>query len=255
MSTWTGLGRDQRGFSLTELMVSVAVLGLVMAAIVNVHMTGNTVVLTGENKAEAQQGARAILQMEEDLRLAGYGYPPGQPAFVSASPTAVSVWADVANASTTLSSAVTAGATTLSVVNGSGIQVGDTVYLISGGQWESRLVSSAGAPTVTVSIPATSSYQVGAQVGRPRTITYSWNGLGTLLKNAGDGTGPQQFATGVQTLQLTYFDPSDTPIPPGTLAANLGNIRRVAITMTVRSASPQNPGSFTLTSSVRPRNL
>ena len=69
------LRRDQRGYTLTELLITVAILGLVMAAVLAVQMTSNTMFLRGENQAEAQQGARAAMLMEEDLRMAGYGCP------------------------------------------------------------------------------------------------------------------------------------------------------------------------------------
>src|SRR3989442_6144729 len=67
---------DRQGFTLTELLVTLAIMGLVMAALVGVQVSGNTLVLTGENQAQAQQAARTAMLMEEDLRLGGYGYPP-----------------------------------------------------------------------------------------------------------------------------------------------------------------------------------
>jgi hypothetical protein len=39
------------------------------------------------------------------------------------------------------------------------------------------------------------------------------------------------------------------------LAGNLGNIRRLVVTLTAQSAGNQEQRSFSLTSSVRPRNL
>jgi len=39
------------------------------------------------------------------------------------------------------------------------------------------------------------------------------------------------------------------------LAGNLGNIRRLVVTLTAQSAGNQEQRTFSLTSSVRPRNL
>ena len=69
---------NQRGFTLAELLVTTAIVGLVMAAVLSVQMSGATISQTSSNKAEAQQSARAAMMMEEDLRAAGYGYPPSQ---------------------------------------------------------------------------------------------------------------------------------------------------------------------------------
>jgi type II secretory pathway pseudopilin PulG len=247
----------EQGYSLAELLVVCAVLGLVMAGVLTISMTGNTVALSGQNKTEAQQGARSTLLMEEDLRQAGYGFPtntPATPVFVSASATAVTFWADLTNTSTTLSAAASAGATTLPVVSGAGFAAPNVIYVVNGGQWETATVASATATTITLSgAGLVNAYPAGSQVGRPRQITYSWDGVGTLSKN--DGTGVQPAVTGVTAFQLSYFDSTETLIPSGSLSANLANIRRVAISMTVQSAAAQNRGTFSLNASVRPRNL
>ena len=260
---------NNHGYSLMELMLAVAVLGLAMAGVLTIHRTGNTIALTGENKAEAQQGARGALKMEEEIRLAGYGYPPAIPpppctpltgTFVSASSTAVTFWADLTNSSTTLSVAVNAGNTTINfnLPPGAGFAAGNTVYLINQGQSECLTVSSATATSITVPSPgAVNAYPVGSQIARPRQITYSY-AAGTVSRNPGDGTGAQPAVTGVTAFQLTYFDPTDIQIPSGSLPANaatLLTIRRIVVSMTVQSASAANRGTFTLNTSARPRNL
>lgn len=246
----------QRGFSLVELMVVCAVLGLVMGAIAMLTMSGSNMVTIGENRAEAQQGARVVLQMEEDLRQAGSGYPPGQPAFTAASPTSVTFWGDTLNASTTLSAASIAGATAFTVADGSRIAASDTIFLTNSAQYQALTVAGATSTQVTVNAPgATLAYPPGAQVGRARSITYAWDGSSALSKNAGDGLGAQPIATGIQAFQLTYFDVNDAAIAAGNLAANLANIRRVVISATAGSAAGANAAVFTITSSVRPRNL
>jgi len=61
--------RDEHGFTLAELLITIAILGLVMAAVLGVQLTSSTMFLRGENQADAQQAARAALLMEEDLRM------------------------------------------------------------------------------------------------------------------------------------------------------------------------------------------
>ncbi len=266
--------RDQHGFTLVELLVTLAILGLVMGAALTVYMTGDTIGQTGQNKAEAQQAARAVMLIEEELRLAGYGVPPSLTKFVndatgSTSSTEVTFLADVANASTTLSANVASGNTTLNVESVAGVAVGDAIYLINGDPYVKLNVTSVNVAPKTIGVqagPLAAScpqeaavgycFPRGAQVGRPRQIRYSWNAATqTLSKDGGDGTGLQPLATGVQNLQFRYFDTGDVEIQPVNLALQLGNIRRIQITVTAQSAAARNRGTFAMTSSVRPRNL
>lgn len=63
----------QRGFTLAELLVAIAIVALVMGGILTLLMSGNQSYLTGSNQAEAQAAARAALErMTVDLRESGY---------------------------------------------------------------------------------------------------------------------------------------------------------------------------------------
>ena len=64
---------DQRGFTLAEFLVAIAIVGLVMAGVLTIIMTGNQTYLTGSNQVEAQQAARVALErMVREIRGAGY---------------------------------------------------------------------------------------------------------------------------------------------------------------------------------------
>lgn len=250
--------RGEAGFTLVELLVVVAILGLVMGAIATVQITGQNMFLSGENQAEVQQTARTSMLMEEDLRLIGYGVPPSQARITAASPTAITFAADLLNASSTLAADVNPGNSTFSLVSAAGITGGNIIYLINGSQFEAHTVSSVAGNAVTVSTPggATALFPLNLQVGRPRTVNYTWTaGTQIITKDAGDGTGVQTLATGVPAFQLRYFDTTDAEILPANLAANLANIRRISITVTAQSAMTVSSRSFTMTADVRPRNL
>jgi prepilin-type N-terminal cleavage/methylation domain-containing protein len=63
--------RDQRGFTLTELMVTIAVLGLVMAGVIGIQQQGQQAYVMGSNRVETQQNARVALElMVRELRSA-----------------------------------------------------------------------------------------------------------------------------------------------------------------------------------------
>ncbi len=62
---------DERGFTLAELLVVVAVLGLIMAAVIGIQQQGQQAYLIGSNRVETQQNARlALAIMTRDLRAA-----------------------------------------------------------------------------------------------------------------------------------------------------------------------------------------
>ena len=63
--------RDQRGFSLAEMLVVTAVLGFVMAAVIAIQQKGHEMYRYGTNRVEAQQNARVALDaMTRELRSA-----------------------------------------------------------------------------------------------------------------------------------------------------------------------------------------
>lgn len=60
---------NQRGYSLTELLVTTAIIGVVMAGILVVLSGGQQAYLFGSNRVETQQNARVALdQMTRELR-------------------------------------------------------------------------------------------------------------------------------------------------------------------------------------------
>ena len=65
------IARDQRGFTLAELLIVVAILGMMLAGIVSVQMQGQQAYLIGSHRVEAQQNGRIALElMVRELRSA-----------------------------------------------------------------------------------------------------------------------------------------------------------------------------------------
>jgi prepilin-type N-terminal cleavage/methylation domain-containing protein len=63
--------RDQRGFSLAELLVVSAVVGVLMAGVVTLYQQGVQAYVAGSNRVETQQNARTSMAlMERELRSA-----------------------------------------------------------------------------------------------------------------------------------------------------------------------------------------
>ncbi len=64
---------DQRGFTLAELLVAVAMIGLVMAGLLTLLTTGSVSYLTGTNQVATQSALRLTLErMTREIREAGY---------------------------------------------------------------------------------------------------------------------------------------------------------------------------------------
>ena len=63
--------RDERGFTLAELLVVTAVLGLILAGVVLVQQRGQEAYLFGSHRVEVQQNNRSALElMVRELRSA-----------------------------------------------------------------------------------------------------------------------------------------------------------------------------------------
>ena len=62
---------DQRGFTLAELLVVTAVLGIVLAGVMMIQQSGQQAYIMGSNRVETQQNARVALEdMTRELRSA-----------------------------------------------------------------------------------------------------------------------------------------------------------------------------------------
>ncbi len=264
---------DDRGFSLVEILIALSTFFIVLFAVYTTFDTSQATYAAGEQRADIQQNARVAMEVVgADLRLAGYGYPqatttfdptvsclPGNEVAIPASitnatATSITFWGDIANASTTILNVdVNPGDTTLNVQDALGIQAGDTIYLINGGQSDRLIVLSVNTVlvpnTITTAVGPCLAYPWGSQVGRANSIQFSW-AANTLSKDDGEGGGLQPLADNIQNFQLQYFDAADnaTAVP--------ANIRRMTISFTAQS--PQGPWrqqNFNIVSDIRPRNL
>jgi prepilin-type N-terminal cleavage/methylation domain-containing protein len=200
MSRWLGSIRSQRGFSLTELLVVCALLGVVMAGVLSLLMIGQDSATATSNKVDAQANARiGIERMIEEIREAGYlpAGPtcPGAPA----TPCPPYTYGGF--------SAITAqSATGLTIQN----------------DWNADNAIQAAAITDPVS---------GALRGEQ--VIYSFNAGQLLRREVGVDGAPVVLASGITSLAFTYLDQSNT------VTATAANIRTVTITLTTQQSAGQ----------------
>ena len=74
--------RNQRGFSLVELLVVTVIMGLVITSIYTLYLGTQKTAITSEEVVEVQQNLRfALDQIASDIRLAGFLVPNGTDPF------------------------------------------------------------------------------------------------------------------------------------------------------------------------------
>jgi prepilin-type N-terminal cleavage/methylation domain-containing protein len=208
---------NERGYTLAEMLVVCAIVGLVMASLLGLVLSGQQAFWYGATQVDAQQTARvAIERMVKEIREAGY-YPQN-PDTSPVTCTAAPCYAFEA-----IASGPTATAVTLQYDwNGDGVSA-------ASGKVNDPLLCATGTAC------------------RGERVVYSFaSGALTRQEIGVDTTGPLTIASGISSLAFTYFadDGTSTTVP--------ANIRIVGVTVTAQSASQ---GAYvTMSDRIRLRN-
>jgi prepilin-type N-terminal cleavage/methylation domain-containing protein len=178
--------RTQHGFTLSELLVACALIGVVMAGLFSLLQSGQQSYLTGSNQVEAQQALRlGFLRMTNELRDAGYcptcaaGAPPFT-ALTAISATGFTIQNDWNGDGVASSGTVTQVVTGMDGATGNVIRGERIVYSFTGGNLSRREmgIDSAGVAVVTNLASLTITYLDGdgdptATAADVRTIVIS----------------------------------------------------------------------------------
>jgi prepilin-type N-terminal cleavage/methylation domain-containing protein len=158
--------RNQHGFTLTELLVACAMIGVVMAGLFSILQTGQQSYLTGMNQVEAQQGLRlALLRVTNEIREAGYcpacanlGAGLGAfPAVINPTATGFTLqndWDGTWNGTTGLATSGTVTQTVMSSTSSTTTPVArgeQIVYSVTGGNLQRQEIGIDATPVVVVS--------------------------------------------------------------------------------------------------------
>jgi prepilin-type N-terminal cleavage/methylation domain-containing protein len=199
MSSRATVVRDQRGFSLTELLVVCAVLGVVMAGVLSLLMMGQQSATAAMNKVDAQANARiGIERMILEIREAGY---------LPAGPTCPGAPTTPCPPFNYAFSAITAqSATGLTIQN----------------DWN----ANNGIQATSVTDPIS-----GATRGEQ--VIYSFGSGQLLRREMGVDASPVALVSGITSLTFTYLDQNNA------VTATAADIRTVTITMTTQQSSGQ----------------
>jgi prepilin-type N-terminal cleavage/methylation domain-containing protein len=249
-----GHARNQKGYTLMELVIGVALLGLIFAAVTQLFQISLTVQARGNTTEEALSQARTpITQLVHDLQQAGAGFAASTGIFTLATSTSLTVRGDLDDIETTLAAAASTGATSLTVASTSGLAVGKSVLVSDGPIRENLIITAISGNTVTVGSALVNSYPVGSIVRSAETVTYTFASL--TLSRSQDGGASNALADNLSALAFTYQDGSTPPVTlnPTTQAVR-DQIRQVTVQLSGQGTGSQ-PAIRNFQLVVRPRNL
>jgi prepilin-type N-terminal cleavage/methylation domain-containing protein len=199
MSPRAGALRDERGFTLAEMLVVCALLGTVMAGVLSLLMVGQESATATMNKVDAQANARmAIDRVIAEIREAGY-LPAGPTC-----PTAPTTPCPPYNYA--FPALIAQTTTALTIQN----------------DWNGDSVIQAAAVTDPIS---------GATRGEQ--VVYSFASGQLRRQEIGVDGAAVPVATGIISLTYTFLDQNNT------VTATAANIRTVTVTLTTQQSAGQ----------------
>jgi len=247
--------RQNKGITLIELLVALAITGILLAAVYRTFIGQQKTYTSQEQVVDMQQNVRAgINRMMREIRMAGFGnvsmllpppYNPDNPpgAGVTIGPKKYNDlvnWDYPAAGALTILSAM--GSTTLTAIPATNqitvnsltdsqgnllFDMGNRKYVSIGGV-ESYTITSIVGTTLTLSGNLTYNHPVNTPVFGIRAISYQVgvvDGKPTLLRDENTGAGGQSLADNIEALQFGYLDANGNP------AANMPGVRIVQVTL------------------------
>jgi prepilin-type N-terminal cleavage/methylation domain-containing protein len=269
--------RKAEGYTLVELLVVMAIVGMVAAGIVGVYQVSQGIYTRATALEDAQLGARSGLdRMAGEFRLIGsywIGASGAGNAITAATPTSITFMANaddssvINGAEATPSSTATGTSVSLSLTSTATADVfkvyaanpetnNDYIYIANGGRREVRRITDRVGNTLTLTPALSSSYPAGSIVRDVKRVTYTRNANATstcptltCLTRTQGGDAADPIVGNVVGLTFTYFDTTG-----GALGTNptASAIREIQMSLTTQGADGSRR---TMTSRVRPRNL
>lgn len=210
---------NERGYTLAEMMVVCAIVGLVMASLLGLVMSGQQAYWYGSTQVDAQQTTRiAVERMVKEIREAGY-YPQNPTPVTTGACSTVICYSYGFDA---IGTGATAASLTLQY------------------DWNGDGTSAASGK---VNDPVTCATGTSC---RGERVTYSYSS-GTLTRQeVGVDASPQTIASGLSSFSFTYL------AADGTTTTTPSAIRTVAVTISAQTA---NKGTYvTMSDRIRLRN-
>ncbi len=277
---------DQRGFTLLELLVVVAIFGIAMAGIFGVFLSTQRTANTEEQVVDLKQNQRVALEsITRDMRWAGFLIRSSDSPIATAGINTLVIntisgsrkVAQIAIDFKTTGTATTADVETnvtavpsITLKEPIDLAIGDTVRIIrpaNASQPLSKiLILTAASTSTTLELTGFDTgivYRQGDVVAQylgataadesPNTITYSLVGT-DLVRNNNSGAGNQIVASGVSGLTFSYLlDDGTEPADPTTIS-DLSDIRAVRVTLAGEATTASGIKKRGMTSTIALRN-
>lgn len=248
---------------MVELLVTIAILGMVAGAVFTVYQVFQQTYTRASGLEDAQLGVRAGLdRMATELRLAGAYYTGASnagAAITAATSTSITFLGDIdadtlssAGAEVLLSNAAASGANQIVVDRATGFSASEYVHIANGAFREARqIVSTYTAGNTTIPLATgttlTRAYPANSIVRSVESVTYSYDSSAkTLTRSLNAGTA-EIVVDNVYGLTFTYYKTDGT-----TTTTTAADIYEIQIGLTTQGSDGSRR---TLNSRVRPRNL
>jgi prepilin-type N-terminal cleavage/methylation domain-containing protein len=260
--------KNERGFTLIELMIALAIAGILLVSIYNLYISQSTTYTVQEQVSDMQQNARVAMDIvSRHIRMAGFGQPGwttinGTSGITykgisvadggTGNPDTLTIVGCIDPPPGKLGSAAAASSTTITLQSSAEANKFNdpTKSDIFIGELENAKVTGiAGAvltidtnPIQTGNQGLVNAYSAGTNVYLVKRVTYTI-GSTSLKRNENTGSGNEEIAVNVEDLQVTFTTPT----------VNL------SITARTRNKDPNYTGDgyhrMTLTSDIIARNL
>ncbi|MGP0567050.1 PilW family protein [Nitrospina sp. 32_T5] len=257
MSTWTQLNRNQKGFSVIELIIVMGITTVVMGAAMYTFMKQEKVIRTEQAASQIRAAGRAgINELAKELRRIGYGMPRSHGLY-SVGSNYVYWWINTDDATTAVTADVTSGDVLLNVqdANLMATQTGGFGYLMlrtvkQADQWNMvRFTTAVGGNIVNLSMYPNQDFSVSTdtvQVSKMRYQRITHNATTNIVQFFDDGDPVVPLVHNVKSVAFTYSNSAGStvtvPLSNTGWTSSVGNttgsnnihtIRKIGITLTM----------------------
>ena len=215
----------QTGASLLEVLISVTICGFLFSATCETLARFGERFRTQHHEAGLRQDFRIGLEvLGNELRLAGTGGMPGQPAFSKIGSNEIWFRANLSGFQTTMKETALPGQLDLVVEDGAGWPEGKQIVLCSlEGCVSNRLARNGRAGSLTLTLPLTSVLPAGSAVFVSNRVHYYVGrdeaGTRRVMRDVDGGAGT--LISGIEEFRLDYFTKSGSPTRDPALVARV----------------------------------
>jgi hypothetical protein len=215
----------QAGASLLEVLIAVTISGVVFSAVCETLARFGERFRVQHNVTGLRQESRiGVDVLTSELRLAGTGGVPGQPAFLKIDPTEIVFYANLSSYQTVVKESAQPGQQDVAVEDGTGWPEGKQVLLCSIERCIfNKLARNGRSGSLTLVTPLAALLPAGSAIFVSNRVRYyvgrDSNGLSRVMRDV-DG-GASTLISGITDFRLDYFTKSGLPTTDLALVARV----------------------------------